>query len=132
MTVEQLLELQNNGWEIGSHTLSHPDLTKLDPVWLIEEILGSKVKLFCMGFDIKAFAYPYGKYNNDCIHIVEIHYEWARSCYQTDGTKWTKPAYNLVNKLEGVGYPMVHSIDQPQYRSNITMEKFRKLCRTLV
>jgi len=132
MTLKQLLKLQDEDWEIGSHTITHPNLTKIDIKIAKTEIVLSKILLESKGLKIKSFAYPFGEYNEEIIEIVKKEYEWARACYRSSGSKWTKPSYNLVNKLEGIGYPMVHSIDQPQYRSNITMERFKKLCQTLV
>jgi len=42
MSWEQLAELQARGWEIGSHSLSHPDLTSLDDDSLVAELAESK------------------------------------------------------------------------------------------
>ncbi|HEY61031.1 MAG TPA: polysaccharide deacetylase family protein [Anaerolineae bacterium] len=58
--VKELKYLSNHGWEIGSHSFSHPDLTSshkqakhelLDSRLFLEEKLGIK---------IQTFAYPYG------------------------------------------------------------------------
>lgn len=138
LKMNQLKELVENGWEIASHTLTHPDLTKIPLNQAEIEIAHSKVELELMGFKINTFAYPYGRFNDEIIEIVKKHYDWARACYSTitgdsvKETQWTEKAYNLVNMLEGEGYPAVHSINQPQYRSNISMETFEKLCQTLV
>ena len=59
LSAEQLKELIDQGWEIGSHGLNHIDLTKSDG-WQ-EEITASKAYLEkVLGIEILTFAYPYG------------------------------------------------------------------------
>jgi peptidoglycan/xylan/chitin deacetylase (PgdA/CDA1 family) len=58
---EELETLANHGWEVGSHTCSHPKLTKLDDDSLARELNVSKasceqhLKRAC-----PSLAYPYG------------------------------------------------------------------------
>lgn len=70
-----LKELSENNIEIGSHTLSHPVLTKLDSFSLKEEIVASKTVIEeKTGAGVKTFAYPFGgksDYNQDIIRMVE-------------------------------------------------------------
>jgi peptidoglycan/xylan/chitin deacetylase (PgdA/CDA1 family) len=57
----QLGEMINDGWEIGSHSMSHVDLT-LDHSVARFEILQSRITLEdALGVPINTFAYPYGK-----------------------------------------------------------------------
>ena len=60
MDTEQLLEMQDAGWEVGGHSMTHSDLTEihdearyeiLEPRLILEEALGS---------DVDTFAYPFG------------------------------------------------------------------------
>jgi peptidoglycan/xylan/chitin deacetylase (PgdA/CDA1 family) len=61
VNAEQLQELANDGWEIGSHSMSHPDLT-LDYSIVRFEVLQSRLTLEdATGEPINTFAYPYGK-----------------------------------------------------------------------
>lgn len=63
------------GFEIGWHTWSHPDLTTLSRERIMEEIRPP--------FDMKTFAYPYGRYNDLVIECVkEMGYERAYSVTQ--------------------------------------------------
>lgn len=64
MNEEQIAALEKAGMEIGSHTLSHPDLTKLDPAEAQSQINQSKNKAL-------TFCYPSGKYNNTIIELVQ-------------------------------------------------------------
>ncbi|MFN4319920.1 MAG: polysaccharide deacetylase family protein [Aquificaceae bacterium] len=72
MNWEQIKELYNLGFEIGSHSLTHPYLSKIDPQKAWEEIYTSKNILEDkLGTEIKAFCYPYGDYNQQVRDMVE-------------------------------------------------------------
>jgi peptidoglycan/xylan/chitin deacetylase (PgdA/CDA1 family) len=60
------------GWELGAHTMTHPDLTTLDAAALTEEIAGSR-KLLRKRFGgaVDAFCYPAGKYDDTVIVAVD-------------------------------------------------------------
>ena len=61
---EQIANLQASGWEIGSHTRSHPHLTKLGDAELDAELAESKAS--CerrLGRECPSIAYPYGDYD---------------------------------------------------------------------
>jgi peptidoglycan/xylan/chitin deacetylase (PgdA/CDA1 family) len=61
VNVEQLQEMADAGWEIGSHAMSHPDLT-LDYSIIRYEVLQSRLNLEeATGKPVNTFAYPYGK-----------------------------------------------------------------------
>jgi peptidoglycan/xylan/chitin deacetylase (PgdA/CDA1 family) len=61
MSWQQVLELRDDGWEIGSHTRTHPHLTTLDDAGLAEELELSKAELEArLGGDCRSIAYPYG------------------------------------------------------------------------
>ena len=61
MTWEQLQELAADGWEIGSHTQSHPHLTRLRDGPLGAELRESRRELHArLGFFPTSIAYPYG------------------------------------------------------------------------
>ena len=62
-------------FEIGWHTWSHPDLTKLSKEEIIKEITPP--------FPMKYFAYPYGLFNDLVVECVkELGYEKAWSVTQ--------------------------------------------------
>ncbi len=61
MNSEQLTVLFANGWEIGSHTVSHEDLVK-NPSHAYDQMVGSKLYLEnLLGVRELTVAYPYGK-----------------------------------------------------------------------
>ncbi|MDH5606682.1 MAG: polysaccharide deacetylase family protein [Anaerolineae bacterium] len=64
VNVEQLEELIAAGWEIGSHSYSHIDLT-LDHSVANHEIKQSRFDIAkVLDFDIRTFAYPFGKFDS--------------------------------------------------------------------
>jgi peptidoglycan/xylan/chitin deacetylase (PgdA/CDA1 family) len=73
MDVDQILEIHNAGWEVGSHSLSHLDLTKLEPDALRNEIVGSREMLEAkLGVPILTFAYPFGFKNESAVDYVKF------------------------------------------------------------
>lgn len=65
MTWEQIRELSETGFEIGSHTKTHRELPGLDPETLHDEVAGSREELReNLGTDIESFAYPRGLYDH--------------------------------------------------------------------
>jgi len=64
LTEHQIRSLKTAGWEIDSHTLTHPDLTMLDDAALAHELVGSRQELR-ERFGVRAdfLAYPAGRYD---------------------------------------------------------------------
>lgn len=61
---DELRGLAEAGWEVGSHTRSHPHLTTLDDERLDAELRGSKVRLeHELQAPCTSIAYPYGDWD---------------------------------------------------------------------
>ena len=61
MSAGQIVRLSAAGWEIGSHTCNHLDLTRLDSKLLEREVTASKEKLQSLvGREIETISYPFG------------------------------------------------------------------------
>ncbi len=61
MTREQLRDLVAAGWEIGSHTLTHPHLPALEDDRLREQLRDSRSECAAMtGAECTSIAFPYG------------------------------------------------------------------------
>ncbi|HWE14267.1 MAG TPA: polysaccharide deacetylase family protein [Solirubrobacteraceae bacterium] len=61
MSWENLRFLATHGWEIGSHTRTHPRLTQLDDEALRSELEASRQECIAnLGTDCDTIAYPYG------------------------------------------------------------------------
>lgn len=68
MTCEELRSLPEL-IEVGSHSLSHPNLTTIDASRLHEEVFTSRQKLAgLIGGEVALFAFPYGEFDN---HVVD-------------------------------------------------------------
>jgi peptidoglycan/xylan/chitin deacetylase (PgdA/CDA1 family) len=74
----QVRELCHYGIEIGAHTLSHPDLTRLAVSQARDEIVRSKeIIQDILGAPVTSFAYPFGRYNQAAYEIVQENFECA-------------------------------------------------------
>jgi peptidoglycan/xylan/chitin deacetylase (PgdA/CDA1 family) len=61
MSWPELEQLEQAGWEIGSHTLTHPHLTRLDDHALARELGASRAACErALGHPVTSIAYPYG------------------------------------------------------------------------
>ncbi len=70
MNVEQIRSLHASGWEIGSHGLSHADLTAR-PGRQEDEIVESRRRLErWLGVPVLSFAYPFGAYDDTSLQNV--------------------------------------------------------------
>jgi len=57
---DDLLRLSEQGWEVGSHTATHPELTRVGDDVLAEELGGSRAALSRRLGRCETVAYPYG------------------------------------------------------------------------
>ena len=68
LTWAQLGELADEGWEIGSHTRTHPRLTELPDEALARELRESRDACeSALGRPCRSLAYPYGDYDRRVI-----------------------------------------------------------------
>jgi peptidoglycan/xylan/chitin deacetylase (PgdA/CDA1 family) len=73
MTVDQIKEMIAAGWEVGSHSLTHPNLQLADPGQLRAEIVDSKQKLeSLLGVPVLTFAYPFGDVSGAAVDYVRF------------------------------------------------------------
>jgi peptidoglycan/xylan/chitin deacetylase (PgdA/CDA1 family) len=67
MDADQIRGLHASGWEIGSHSLSHTDLTERSDRQM-DEIVESRRKLRALlGVPILSFSYPFGAYDESSV-----------------------------------------------------------------
>jgi len=94
MTVDEIQEADSTGLvHIGSHTLSHPILSKCTDEEVFSEIHNSKKKLEAMlNHPIYSFAYPNGDHSEREVAMVE------HAGYQLAFT--TKPHYLTVDNIK--------------------------------
>lgn len=59
------------GMEVGSHTRTHADLTRLEPTMALHEIKASKAELeTALGCEVRHFCYPYGRLQPEHAELV--------------------------------------------------------------
>lgn len=72
MNFEQKMAFVEKGWEIGAHTLTHSDLTKLNHDQIMYEITESRVQLEqALQTKVISFAYPFGTCDDRVKNIVK-------------------------------------------------------------
>jgi peptidoglycan/xylan/chitin deacetylase (PgdA/CDA1 family) len=98
MDVGQIQAMTSNGWEIGSHSMTHPFLTKVHDQMYIEGGQSKSRLASEIGVSVETFAYPYGDYDPFVAHkIAEYGYLAA----------------------VGLGTQYIHSLDTLYYLSRI-------------
>ena len=71
LPLRRLRHLVAAGWEIDAHTITHPDLTRLDAAQLRDEVAGSRSKLRRqLHVPVDFFCYPAGRYDDTVIAAV--------------------------------------------------------------
>jgi peptidoglycan/xylan/chitin deacetylase (PgdA/CDA1 family) len=81
MSWDELGQLRDDGWEIGSHTRTHPRLSELDRESLLEQLERSRADCEArLGTPCRSLAYPYGEYNAAVVEAA------ARAGYSAAGT----------------------------------------------
>lgn len=72
----EICELDANGIEFGSHTRTHPDLTRLSVEEMTSEMLDSKAEISDrLGREVSTFAYPYGRINSEARRVALDNFE---------------------------------------------------------
>ncbi|HVN27089.1 MAG TPA: polysaccharide deacetylase family protein [Candidatus Binataceae bacterium] len=112
LSVSQIELLSAQGWEIGSHSLSHPHLPMLTESEQREEVSESRIKLADLfGKAPETFAYPYGEADLVTARLAkEAGYAAAlgvkRGFSSIDAPRWNLPRFLIdgrwPNRLFGL------------------------------
>jgi len=80
MSWGEAAELCGAGWKIGAHTLTHPDLTRLESGEIEREVCGSRdIIEDTLGVPVTSFAFPGGHFGGESYDIVRRHFSCACS-----------------------------------------------------
>ena len=80
MNEKMLIDLSSAGWEIGSHTKTHPTLVNLPTERLDEELGSSKQRLeLLIKKPVTTLSYPYGQFDSKVVLRAKRHYTCARA-----------------------------------------------------
>lgn len=82
---EQLLELRAQGFQLGSHTVTHPDLTAQSDSQLADELKRSRDAVCALGETFVPFAYPGGSFTRRERDAVE---RAGYACAVIVGGRW--------------------------------------------
>ena len=78
ITQEQLLYLQERGFEIASHSKTHERLSStISSSILYEELVQSKIDLENMGLKINGYVWPYNIVTEEAFELVKENYLWT-------------------------------------------------------
>ena len=107
MTWAQVKQLQAAGWEIGSHTATHPYLASSDasdgqpnvltPAQVAQELSQSKADFAAQGINTKAFSTPYGDYTAATLAQIAKVYTSHRGFADQGNNIWPYNDYLLNN-----------------------------------
>lgn len=101
MTSAMVKSLDASGQEIGSHTLTHPDLTTLSATKMDNELKNSQTFLQnLLGKPVTDFASPYGAYNTQVWTDAQKYYQTYRG---------VEAGYNAKNNFD-VSHLMVQNL----------------------
>lgn len=91
MDWSQLRELAGRGFEIGSHTASHPHLRELSDTELERELVNSRTRIEEeLGRPCRLLAYPYGEHDTR-VHAAARRSGYAAAFGLAAGTERTNP-----------------------------------------
>ncbi len=111
---EMVKEIYNNGFEIGIHSNTHPDMTKLSKKQIKEE-LEINIKLIedLTNFRPKLFRPPYGYYNNTLLEVCDSLglscIEWSVDSLDWKGLSASELAGRVTSKAENGSIILCHN-----------------------
>lgn len=117
LTPGQIGALQDAGWEIMSHTVSHPNLNTLTEFQLDHEMSRSKMLLENMGCTVRNIVYPYNKNNQLVRKVASRYYRSGRgggSEFNTD----TRAPYLLTSFSLKHDLPRLTGFVDQAYKDN--------------
>jgi peptidoglycan/xylan/chitin deacetylase (PgdA/CDA1 family) len=103
MTVEELRELAASGFEIGAHTVSHPDLSRLGFDECLHEMRESRDELErTLGVEVRTFAYPSCHYGPAAVEAARaVGFKAAVTCQGLGSWNRYELRRSLVSAKDG-------------------------------
>lgn len=114
MTTNDIKKIKRMGWEIGFHTDTHEDLTKLGLNDLKKEITTAKKNFEKVFGAVRYIAYPKGLYNNSV--ISEVKSAGFKAAFSTDG--------GSVSETKG---DRIYSVSRICVEGAISMNQFKAM-----
>jgi peptidoglycan/xylan/chitin deacetylase (PgdA/CDA1 family) len=82
LSPSEIKEIASLGHEIGSHTVTHIDMTHTPEDIMLKELVESKKFLSeLLGYEVNSFAYPYGPHSDVAAVLARRVYRVVRTTY---------------------------------------------------
>jgi peptidoglycan/xylan/chitin deacetylase (PgdA/CDA1 family) len=137
----QLREAAALGHEIGSHTISHPDLVRLRDADLDTELRDSRARLEDMvGQSVRALSFPYGSWNSRVWEAAKRAGYTCATAYRGDcrGDRTIVPVHGVysldtaedmlarVRQSRSASIPLSRSFAMRQFSRGTSLWQFRR------
>ncbi len=111
---EKVVEIYNRGFEIGLHSNTHPDMTKLSRSQMRDELKTNIDKIYNLtNKKPTLFRPPYGYYNNNLIDICEeLHLhciEWSVDSLDWKGLSASELSSRVISKADNGDIVLFHN-----------------------
>jgi peptidoglycan/xylan/chitin deacetylase (PgdA/CDA1 family) len=111
----EIAEMNRYNIEIGAHTSSHPDLSRIDLRSAEREILESKAEIEKkIGKEVDSFAYPSGRYDKNIVDLVRR--QGFRCAFGGEGTIRKDADRFAVHRVE-----VKRSISSTMFKMRLTV-----------
>ena len=116
MNERDVVELSNQGMQIGSHSISHPNFLELDNSKKMNELISSRKYLEDLtSKKITTFSFPFGFTNNDLIsQVFDAGYEYCCTSKHGLSNSYSKIIpRNSINKNHSIN--KVYELINPNF-----------------
>jgi len=122
--IKQLIEA---GWEVGSHGATHSDLRLCSAKTLVQELVTSKAQIEAWtGQSVEVLSYPFGRYNTRVIHQAQrvgyrgactMRFGWASAVSPAfllprQSVYWWDSLVNFAAKIEPTFHSYMEQVKQ--------------------
>lgn len=111
---EMVKAIDEAGFEIGTHSNTHPDMVKLDKSTMKSELETSISKIKeVTGKDVSLFRAPYGSYNNDLLDTAESlnlkTIQWDVDSLDWKGLSASEIANRITSRVKNGSIILMHN-----------------------
>ena len=122
MNPTELRVLQDGGWSVVSHSMTHPYLTQLTPDSARFELEGSRARIASLGFDPRVFIAPYLDHNDAVLlESAAAGYTYTRCCAEDT---WSTDTL-LSWPIQPTARHRLAGVDVTNYEGQISSYNFR-------
>ncbi len=111
---EMVKAIDEAGFEIGTHSNTHPDMAKISQENIAKELDISSEKIKAItGKEVSLFRPPYGSYNNDLINACSqrnlIPIQWDVDSLDWKGLSATDITTRVIDKVQNGSIILMHN-----------------------